>query len=47
MLIKFDLTFRLHVMGDEAKLHQMDNTIPFSKAFIAYQTIVHFNLDVF
>ena len=47
MLINFDLTFRLHVMGDGAKLHQMDNTITFSAAFIAYQTIVHFDLDVF
>ena len=47
MLINFDLTFRLHVMGDGAKLHQMDNTITSSKISIADQTIMHFDLDVF
>ena len=47
MLMNFDLTSRLHVMGDGAKLHQMDNTITSSKISIADQTIMHFDLDVF
>ena len=45
--MNFDLTFRLHVMVDGAKLHEMDTTITFSKISIADQTIMHFNLDVF
>ena len=47
MLIYFNLSLRLHVMGDGAKLHQMDNTITSSKISIADQTIMHFDLDVF
>ena len=34
-------------MGDGAKLHQMDNSITFSEVFVADQTIMHFDLDVF